>query len=180
MAQHLAPAPKADAPARPCATCPWLRPNFGKPHKMKWYTPANARRLWNGIRTGKTLGMMCHATDPASVEYGGDKTIDPGHERLCVGGLMLVMRSLKALEAADGIKAYRQGIGLRMTRPAMAEWVWAIATKNTPMGPALPASVANLASIGVPWEDDILNVAVGDPSVDAEDDQQGAEAEVAS
>lgn len=158
MAQHLAPPPATEAPARPCATCPWRKANFGKPHAEKWYTIANAKRLWSGIRTGKTMGMMCHSTDPENVEYGGDKIVAPGHERLCIGALMLVMRSMNALQARDGFTHYRQGVGQRMTRGAMAEWVWALAVKNTPIGLPLPASVANLAGVGVPWADDVLNV----------------------
>lgn len=50
--------------AGPCAQCPWRTSNQGKRHPDGWYTKANLRRLWAGLRRGER--MTCHPTDPAN------------------------------------------------------------------------------------------------------------------
>jgi hypothetical protein len=157
MITEAQPTGENDACAHACATCPWLKQNHGKPHPQKWYTTTNLKRLWNGIRRGE--GMICHATDPQSIEYGG-KGAQAGHERMCIGSLVLVIRSLRRLEHGD-LKAYRAGVGLRMTKPGMLEWAGRIMMAGTPLGPrrqVLPAVINGSPEIGVPWPDDVLNV----------------------
>lgn len=77
---------------RVCATCPFLKQNHDKPHPDKWYSTANIRRLWNGLRTGNAPGMICHSSDPKNTEYGGDKKVKPGKEQECAGALLLQLR----------------------------------------------------------------------------------------
>ena len=48
----------------PCQACPWRVENHGKRHPDGWYTKANLRRLWSGIRRGEE--MSCHPTDPSN------------------------------------------------------------------------------------------------------------------
>ncbi len=140
--------------AHPCATCPWLKTNHGKPHKAGWYTTKNLRRLWRGVRAGEQ--MICHATDPESINYGGDKPVAPDHQRLCVGQLILVMRSIQRLERSSSFAAYRAGDGIRMTRIGMANWAWHIMTRGALNPLRLPAA-AEGHGIGVPWLDPVLN-----------------------
>jgi len=151
--------------ARPCASCPWLRHNHGQaPDPHKFYTPANARRLWRGIAAGTP--MTCHPTDPRMNEWDGF-TVTPGHTRLCIGALALVKRSLDAFERAAvhvdqegrgrALTLYRQGVGARMTRGGLASWAWSIMTANSPIGVPVPRVLEGIEDVGVPWDDDVLN-----------------------
>lgn len=81
-----------------CATCPWRVCNQGKRHPSHWYTIKNLRRLWNGIRNGENPGMVCHSTDPESIEYGGTKPVPQSAKtQECGGLLILVFRHFDAL-----------------------------------------------------------------------------------
>jgi hypothetical protein len=86
---------------RVCATCPWRTANHGKPHPAKWYSIANLRRLWNGLRTAKAPGMICHSTDPKNVEYGGDAPVKPGHEMECGGALYLLIQNIERVRRGN-------------------------------------------------------------------------------
>ncbi len=151
--------------ARPCASCPWLRHNHGRaPDPHAFYTASNARRLWRGIAAGTP--MTCHPTDPRMNEWDGF-TVTPGHTRLCVGALALVLRSLDAFEReaervdqegrGRALTLYHQGVGLRMTRAGLAAWAWTIISKNSPIGVPLPGVLEGVDDVGVPWADDVLN-----------------------
>jgi hypothetical protein len=139
----------------PCESCPWHVKNFNKPTpnpetaELTWYSTGNLKRLWEGLRHGER--MICHDSDPKSKTYGNSKDINAGHERDCVGGLILVMRSIRRLEQVP-FKEYRKGKGKRMTRDGAAQWCWTIATDAR-----LPRAVAEKQTVGVPWEDDLLN-----------------------
>ena len=150
--------------AAPCATCPWRRENHGKPHEDGWYDPDNLKRLWNGLREGEA--MICHATDPKAVEYGGTKEVAPGHERMCVGALALVQRHTHALEAVlkenpnCGKKMYplykKKAGRTAMTQHgfiAHAERIVFSAFSPTPM----PKTLTDCGTIDVPWPDPIVN-----------------------
>ncbi len=84
---------------RICDTCPWRVANHGKPHKAGWYKLSNLKRLWSGLRTGRAPGMICHSTDPANVEYGGEAKIKPGIENECAGALFLLIQNANAFSA---------------------------------------------------------------------------------
>jgi hypothetical protein len=148
--------------ASPCATCPWLRENHGKvnPADPSWYTLANAKRLWNGIRQGEA--MICHATDPESADYGG-KGAKPGHERMCVGMLVLVARTFKMLGTTKPAE-YKKGAGgkMRMTPRGILAWIERFTFRGSAIGTpkdVMPVSYdgAAAARCGVPWPDDVLN-----------------------
>lgn len=100
-----------------CAQCPWRLENQGKRHRHGFYTKANLRRLWAGIRRGER--MTCHPTDPAMAEFEGyEGTAERELTHECVGALVLaqreVMRFQWACEAAaregarDGYARYRR------------------------------------------------------------------------
>lgn len=89
------------APAlKPCAACPWRKSNMGKRHAAGWYTRANLKRLWQGLRTGDAPGMTCHPTDSDNPQPPGSKPVPAGVEtRECAGSLLLIVRELRAMEA---------------------------------------------------------------------------------
>lgn len=107
----------------PCATCPFLRENQGRPHGAGWYTKKNLVRLWNGLRTGKAPGMVCHSTDPDSPNYGGTKDVKPGHKRECIGANTLIQRELTTLAKAPSLAAYRKQYPNGLTRAGAIQWV---------------------------------------------------------
>jgi hypothetical protein len=109
--------------ANPCATCPFLAENRGKSHANGWYTLTNLRRLWNGLRTGRAPGMVCHSTDPKNVNYGGDKPVTPGHERECVAANTLIQRELNTLATYTLFKDYRRDHPDGLTRPGLGFWL---------------------------------------------------------
>lgn len=86
-----------------------------------WYSKKNLMRLWNGLRRGEA--MVCHATDPQANDYGG-KPAPKGHDRLCVGQLILIHRHLKLLERTASFAAYRNGAGkYPLTKEGLGRWV---------------------------------------------------------
>jgi hypothetical protein len=166
----------------PCATCPFLKSNFGKPspegfdprrataqHGRRfydWYSLENLRRLWNGgIRKGEV--MICHATDPGAEVYGG-KSAAPGNERPCLGSIAVVIRHLKFIEGLikegrqpnEWPKLYRAAAGpYPLTKAGMFAWAMMVNTGRTdllggmPIPESLPA--AAVEACGVPWLDRI-------------------------
>lgn len=98
----------------PCAACPWRLTNHGKPHPDDWYTKANRRRLWSGLRQGEM--MTCHPTDPTNPPPTGRPAAGakPGTAtRLCAGAWALLMVEVNAVNAAlaggGHLADYRQG-----------------------------------------------------------------------
>lgn len=85
---------KIEAPrSRACDQCPWRKSNQGKRTSGGWYTKANLRRLWSGIRSGDSPGMTCHPTDPDNPPNDDGRQASEGattHE--CYGALLLVAR----------------------------------------------------------------------------------------
>lgn len=100
-----------------CAACPWRISNHGRRHPGGWYSKANRRRLWNGLRTGDAPGMTCHPTDP------DNQPVRDGIEtRECAGAMLLLARELGALNAAcaeaddgRGFARYRKGRSYPLT-----------------------------------------------------------------
>lgn len=105
-----------DAPTdHPCAACPWLTANHRRRHPEGWYTDANRRRLWNGLRTGDAPGMTCHPTDPLN-----QPVRDGICTRECAGAWTLLAREWRDFEIAThhgaAMVEYRRGRRLPMTR----------------------------------------------------------------
>lgn len=80
-----------------CATCPWLFANHGKRKPVGWYGVTNLRRLWNGVRTGKAPGMVCHSSDPDNDSYGGPGRVKPGKKAECGGTAILMLKNMEAV-----------------------------------------------------------------------------------
>jgi hypothetical protein len=132
----------------PCASCPWLRANHGKKHGDKWYTTSNLRRLWNGLRTGRAPGMVCHSTDPDSADYGNERPPAPGakkHE--CVGATALIQRELDMITPYKDFRVYRREHPDGMTKPGLAHWVNRIV-----FGGGVDTCEPS-ADVGLPWRD---------------------------
>lgn len=107
---------------RACATCPWRKSNLGKPHPNKWYTLANLRRLWNGLRWGKAPGMTCHGTDPRT-DVRGERPVENWTKvKECAGALLLVTREIKHLEANKHYLKWRPK-NARLSRRGGMVWV---------------------------------------------------------
>lgn len=89
----------APACPRPCSSCPWRLANQNsKPDPHKFFTSANLKRLWGGLRKGAR--MTCHPTDPRMASFAGYEALadrEVTHE--CTGGLTLQQRELMAYQA---------------------------------------------------------------------------------
>jgi hypothetical protein len=108
---------KKSAPIAVCATCPWLKGNQGQPHPAGWYRLSNLKRLWDGLRTGKAPGMICHATDAEGVDYGSTKAIPATVQRReCAGALILRIRHANEAGACHDLKEYQARHRYPMTR----------------------------------------------------------------
>lgn len=113
------------APATsPCAACPWRTANQGRRHPDGWYTKANLRRLWAGLRRGER--MTCHPTDPDNPTPPGVAGPAEGHPtRECAGALVLVQREAQRLgelvEAGGNLADYRRDHPRGLTRVGMAQ-----------------------------------------------------------
>jgi len=76
----------------PCKFCPWRLANQGsKPDPHKFYTLANLKRLWGGLRRGAQ--MSCHPTDPRMAEFAGYEALaDRIVTNECTGALVIMQR----------------------------------------------------------------------------------------
>lgn len=84
-------------PDGPCRACPWLVVNHQRRHADGWYTVANRRRLWGGLRAGEM--MTCHPTDPsnpAPSDRPGAVAAPGTTTRLCAGAWALIAGELNA------------------------------------------------------------------------------------
>jgi hypothetical protein len=129
---------------RVCETCPFMLTNHRQRHDAGWYTVGNLRRLWNGLRTGKAPGMVCHSTDPDSKYYGGKGDIKPGKKAECAGALLLILTNMNAI-ADDRPQPHTPGL----TKAAVANWAWKYLMR------AIPAVEDRSADVGLPWMTDI-------------------------
>lgn len=132
----------------PCAACPWRLSNQGKRHPNGWYTKANLRRLWKGLRRGEP--MSCHPTDPHNPvtpedEAAGHKPAPEGMEpRECAGSLIVCQREAVIFDAIakepevdatkSGLRAYRERRKGGMTREGLAEVISRYFFGGTPLG----------------------------------------------
>jgi hypothetical protein len=89
----VGPAPRA------CSRCPWRLANQGQPHPHDFYSRANLRRLWAGLKNGER--MTCHPTDPRMCEFEGyEQQAGKSVTRECTGALTLIQRELHLFMAA--------------------------------------------------------------------------------
>lgn len=110
--------------ARVCATCPFLACNKDKEHPAGWYKAANITRLWNGLRTAKAPGMVCHSSDPSSADYGSTKTVHPDTDRRpCAGALILLIKHCNEAGGAPTIKEYQARHAHPLTRAGLRYWL---------------------------------------------------------
>src|ERR1043165_821080 len=82
-----------------CLSCPWRVANQGKRVAGGWYSKANLRRLWGGMRRGER--MSCHPTDPRiGIEHPGEGPAgfrpapEEAEPRECAGAVAPVRREL--------------------------------------------------------------------------------------
>lgn len=122
-----------EAAQDPCRGCPWRTANHGKAHPDGWYSKANLRRLWAGLRTGDAPGMTCHPTDPdnpvsAQADAEGYRPAPDGSEtRECAGAIILQQRELmryqEVVEAGGSFADYKRGNPGAMTKGALAAFL---------------------------------------------------------
>jgi hypothetical protein len=121
----------APATLHPCVHCPWRTTNQGKPHPLGWYTKANLRRLWAGMRRGED--MSCHPTDPRNPVPDGARPAPEGSTTLeCAGSLILKQREVMHFQqlaedhpGEDPFKLYRQAHPRGLTRDGL----WAVVSR---------------------------------------------------
>lgn len=117
-----------NAPA--CKDCPWRLSNRGKKtvgmvdgHRYGWYTIANLRRLWGGIRQPGNV-MTCHPTDPRhAVMFGLKEIPEDTTPRECAGSIILRLREIVYLQRSGSLKEYRKAHPLGLTRNGAADVV---------------------------------------------------------
>ena len=110
------------ATQHPCVHCPWRTANQSKPHPAGWYTLANLRRLWAGMRRGEN--MTCHPTDPANpVPDSTRPAPDDATTLECAGSLILKQREFMRFQrlalanpGEDTFRLYRQRYPRGLTR----------------------------------------------------------------
>jgi hypothetical protein len=94
----------------PCSSCPWRRENQGKPHPHGWFSKANLRRLWSGLKDGES--MSCHQTDPTNEVPEGETPVPDGREpHECTGALILQQREVMKLQSAGAMVIYKGSVG---------------------------------------------------------------------
>lgn len=167
MTKILPPTPRA------CAQCPWRLSNQGTRHPHGFYTKANLKRLWNGLRSGKAPGMSCHPTDPRMAEFSGyEETADRERTYECAGSVILLLRETFRFQAIchemdqqgrkDSLREYRRRMPQGLTKEGMGEIVWRLLAGGSPLARELRASAAALddLEIGYPplgdWDPEIL------------------------
>lgn len=108
-----------------CGACPWRLANQGVPHPGGWYTKANLRRLWNGLRRG--VRMSCHPTDPDMTwsDCSCHEPPPPGTAtRECAGALILIQREMAhlqvVLEAGGSFADYQREHPMGLTKRGAA------------------------------------------------------------
>lgn len=161
----------SQATLKPCAQCPWRTANQGRRHPGGWYTKANLRRLWAGLRRG--VDMTCHPTDPDNevtdemVAQGVKRPPETARTNECAGALVLKQREFMRYQAlvdaypdetpAQIMRRYRQAHPRGLTRDGLVQVLSRAMFDGTPMGARLPMAKPNLNQQGighpdlVPW-----------------------------
>ena len=134
----------APALGTPCGACPWRTANHGRRHPDGWYTKANLRRLWAGLRTGVAPGMTCHPTDPNNPVPDGWRGVPADTvTRECAGAQLLVQREIRIFERMAQVlgmdypvlKLYRLLRPRGLTTTGLGYWVQAQMLAGTTFGP---------------------------------------------
>jgi len=141
-----------------CDQCPWRKVNQSKRHKFGFFTQANLKRLWNGLRKGNP--MSCHKTDtghPDHVACGakGDKPKE------CAGSIIVIRQELQMIAnwndntvTDDGIIEYKKRFKQsRITVVGFMYWVFErIQMAGVPIigGKKLPEVDHSDEAIGLP------------------------------
>jgi hypothetical protein len=116
---------------RACDACPWRLSNAGKAsplvtrdeggtYRYGWYTTANLRRLWRGLRSGSGISMTCHPTDAQSGAVDVHPSVQT-HE--CAGATILIQRELQRLSDCGDYRRYRRAHPRGLTRDAVRGWL---------------------------------------------------------
>lgn len=144
-------APKPRICHKICETCPWLTKNHGKPHPAGWYKIANIKRIWNGLRTGKAPGVVCHASDKDQAEYGGTAKVKLTVEkRPCAGAVLAVGKHIEEINACktkDDLAAYKARHKLPLTKFGIAAW-WELTVFGQ-----VPDVEDRRGEVSLPWDD---------------------------
>lgn len=131
-----------------CAACPFRLENHGRRTGDGWYTKANRRRLWSGLRTGDAPGMTCHPTDPANPapkRRPCARAADGADFRECTGWHHVAQVELRLFEQAAEAhpgdfaaawRAYRASSQHPMTRAGL--FAYATRTIPFPAGAGMP------------------------------------------
>jgi hypothetical protein len=151
--------PRPDAAA--CLPCPWRQSNRGKRHPDGWYTKANLRRLWAGLRRGEA--MSCHPTDPGNPV--SERAAAAGYRpapaqaavRECVGAQVLVQREMHLAQHSSSLRAYRAARPGGLTKAGIAQTATRLIFGGTALSaaPRPPRPNLNDPDIGyepLPWE----------------------------
>lgn len=149
----------APATQHPCVPCPWRTANQGKRHPAGWYTKANLRRLWAGLRRGED--MSCHPTDPRNPVPAGTRPVPEKATTLeCAGSLILKQRELKRFQrlvldnpGGDPFKLYRQQHPRGLTRAGLLAVVQRAMFGGMPVIGGLEMTRPNLNEPGVSGPD---------------------------
>ena len=150
-----------EAASSPCRACPWRTANHGKRHPDGWYTKANIRRLWAGMRAGEI--MSCHPTDPwnpvsdAAEAAGYTPAPDHAETRECAGALILQQREWMAFQisemAGGTLRDYRRARPRGLTRDGLLALVNRHVFGGTPFGGPPMARPDLCAPVSVPGAD---------------------------
>ena len=137
----------APANSHPCAECPWRTVNQGQRHPHGFYSKANLRRLWAGLRRGER--MSCHPTDSRMAEFEGYEhtaEVETTHE--CMGALVLVQREAQKFQDivaefgwAEGSMLYRRRHPMGLTREGLAATVERVIFAGSPLSSAVRANL---------------------------------------
>jgi len=115
---------------KPCSSCPWRLANQdSKPDPHGFYTKANLKRLWGGLRQG--VRMSCHPTDPRMSTFAGYEALaDRNVTHECAGALTLQQRELMKFQEISTanpkgptLKTYKKTYPKGMTREGLVSLV---------------------------------------------------------
>ena len=129
----------APAASTPCAQCPWRTSNHGRRHPGSWYTKANIRRLWTGMRRGEM--MSCHPTDPRNPVPDGMRPAPSNVvTRECAGAHVLIQREMSLIEGlareapeGTGWAIYRRLRPRGLTRDGLLSYMERITFGGVPL-----------------------------------------------
>lgn len=111
-----------------CQHCPWREANHGKRTPWGFYTAANLRRLWNGIRRGNA--QSCHPTDASHPDHVAAGAKPGAKTKECAGSVILVYREFEKLQTCGGgtidetaLDRYAREHKDGLTKPGILYWL---------------------------------------------------------